>query len=333
MEVHRNPDWLYVDVPMAISWEKRETCTTLGPENCSLRVRVAISDDGIFQIGTLGEDLNEHLLVLAVSQGLNNYHKFGGGMLEPDEVGQPHEFRIDLDERQCLIAAWLRELYVYLDKNDAVSHGPEHNGDLYRCPIRLKNRLPQPITVLQAYLHHQQTTYTGYPPNQRLVDEQINATWSPIAKEPTQQDGAHLEFSFDLKCTPDVPSALHLRAYADNDNASSFKVFGLSLHDLPWQVREGTYASIELDAAAGTCQGNNPLVEEEVVVGTARAILYDQAPTRVELTVDTTWSVSSPFVRYATLGDVQILGAEWSPTGLAERELRPQIWVLPPESD
>jgi hypothetical protein len=172
--------------------------------------------------------------------------------------------------------------------------------------------------------------YAGYPEIRRYRDEAMNAVWSPIARQPDQD--AHLEFAFDLRCETSGPSVLSVAAVTDNDNGSSFKVSGLSLDELPSYRREDAYASITVDAESGVCQGANPIVPDEIVLSRALAVLYDQAPTRVELQVDTTWSVSWPSFRYVTLGEVEVLSSDWSPKGQELREIAPQVWVLPPDT-
>jgi hypothetical protein len=328
--VELHADHLCLELPLTIHWTDDGYNDVLGPEDCSLRLRVAISADGDFQFGTLGDDPREHLLALAGQGGIDNGRRFDGTLLPAELVGEPHFPRVDLDAKQNVLAAWFQQLYARFATSEAASGGPANTAELYTCPIRLRNRFRQSVTVVLAQLCHDQMDYTGYPELRRYRDKAMNAVWSPIAEHPDQD--AHLEFSFDLHSTAGCPSVLAATAVTDNDNGSSFKLFGLSLDNLPSYRRDEEHAWINIDAGAGTCEGGNELVPDRIVIARAWLLLYDQAPTRVELRVDTTWSSSWPYFRYVTLGEVDVLSSDWSPKGQEAGELKPQVWVIPPDT-
>jgi hypothetical protein len=329
MVVERRIDHLCLELPLAICWPEDGYNAVLAPEQCSLRLRVDISAKGDFQLGTLGDEAREHLLALVGPGGIDNGLRFDGTLLPAELVGQPHFSSLDLDDKQNILAAWFQQLYTKFATSGAASGGPANHAELYTCPIRLRNRFRESVTVVQGCLYHEQMDYPNYPELRRYRDEAMNAVWSPIAGLPDQD--AHLESSFDLRCAPGCPSVLTAAAVTDNDNGSAFELFGLSLDELPGFRRDVEHAWINIDAGAGTCEGGNELVPDRVVISRAWLLLYDQAPTRVELHVDTTWSSSWPYFRYVTLGEVEILSSDWSPKGQEARDITPQVWVIPPD--
>lgn len=219
--------WLCWEMPLSIYWDDNSRDSQLGPKDFGLRLRIAVSSDGHFQVGTIGDRAEEHLLVLTEQAGIENYTHFGGRILPIEDFGSPHDACIDTDQRQNLLAAWFADLYRLFRANNLIEGGPSQDAELYACPIRLQNFFSRPITVVQARILHKQFGYDHYQEDHRMCDERRNAVWSPIAGKPDQD--ARLTSAFDMACTPGYPSALLLLASTDIRNTSGFKVSGFDV--------------------------------------------------------------------------------------------------------
>ena len=252
---------------------------------------------GQFQLGTMGDRPEEHLAVLTQPGGIENYEHFRGRRLPESEHGEPHNQHLDTDERQNLLAQWFEDIYISFHDNQLVRNGPADKSGLYDCPIEIRNFFPRPITVVQGRIYHQRFDERYEPQAFPAWETKVNETWSPAAKEPIKN--VDLGFTVTMKCTPDVPSALLLFACTDNRNSSGFQAEGLSLDDGDLDLVEGTHSFLRLDKKNGVCKGSH--TDQCQVL----ALLYGQAPTRIELKAVSDWSVVQPSFRYATLGEVE----------------------------
>ena len=174
MEPAIDDDWLCWDMPLRLRWSPNLSASQLGPDVISLSLRVAVNRKGDFQLGTFGKEPQEHLLVLAVLGGIDNYRTFHNRVLPQELYGTPHDAHIDTDDRQNLLAEFFEDIYGNFVVNNVISNGPASWANIYACPIKLHNVFEDPITVLHARIHHQQFDYSWYPEDQRPIYEKKN---------------------------------------------------------------------------------------------------------------------------------------------------------------
>lgn len=191
--------------------------------------------------------------------------------------------------------------------------------------MKMHNLFAQPIVVVHGRIFHQQFDYAHYPEDYRYCEQTMNKTWSPVAEQPDQD--VALGFAVDLKCSEGAPSVLYLASFSDNPrfgpNSSGFRAFGLTLDGPPRRRSEREWSYVALDKEKGVCEGGNNRI------CAAHAVLYDQAPSRIELSAFSHWSVVNPFFRYATLGKVGIGQVTVTPAPPAGRPIRPHVWTVP----
>ena len=342
--IHRRGDWLYWQVPLSVLWNLRLNAkrdSAIVPPKISLKLRIAISRDGTFQLGTTGESTNEHLWILADPSGFPNYKSFGGSYLSRDRFDKPHDSMLDLDERQTLLGAWFSELYRDLDASRIISNGPKDYADLSRCPMTLRNHMGQKIVVTWGQIFHQKFTGVTYSERARFIQQAKNARWSCV---PNETGDTLVELRLDVYLEHPSSenetrlSALNVATRADRNNASGFRVSGLKFaltdydrFDADPSLTETS--AIEYDPEEGVCTGIH-----HHIAG-ARAVLYDQVPTTIELRATSVWSTVNPSFRYVTLGYQPKISARMSATitdGDEERKHVPAIpiqlpqWVISP---
>ena len=131
-----------------------------------------------------------------------------------------------------------------------------------------------------------------------------------------------------MNCTADAPSVLFANASSDIQNVVYFKLHGLKVDERAYELDENAMATMQVDQQQGVCLGRN----SGESVCSATAILFDQAPTRIELGANSVYSSVYPHVRYVTLGTAEIVNSQWAPRGSARRDITPQVWVVPAES-
>jgi hypothetical protein len=201
--------------------------------------------------------------------------------------------------------------------------------------MSFRHRFARTISVVRARLYHQQFDYSWFREETRSFREAANVRWSPIAQHPTQE--CDLSFGFDLDSTTGYPSALYLRAITDGErtidrgpneyNESTFAAYGIRPIAGEISRRRGENSSVEINVEEGACTGRN------YEVSSAQALLLNQYPTRIELTARSTYSEVWPFCNFATLGEVDIGSCQPLPTGQSLRDIRPDVWVIPPEKN
>ncbi len=326
-------DWVLWEMPLALVWSQayrdhhgtlNTRMSVIGPADVTLKVRYAVSADGVFQIGTVGDRAGEHLSVLASLEGMTNYRGFDKQVFGPNKIGEPRDFFTETNHRQNQLARWFGTAYGELHNNGVVGFGPSDYYELYSCPLEIRNYFSFPITVVTARLMHQQFDFE-FAEQLRYLNETWNKTWSPIAEHPDQV--ADLSIAVNLRAPQGVPSALVLQASNDNGNESRFRVEGLafSMSDqVILQSDPGEDVShVQVFPDEGVCTG---FARD---VGGAFAWLYDEAPTRIELRSHSVESIVTSHWSYVCGGNVKVDSTEVSPTPGGNRKIRPQMWVLP----
>jgi serine/threonine protein kinase len=321
------------EVPLVISAPTIANSAVAFARQGSLWLQVEISREGHFQLGIRGDRPEDLLSLLVLPGSLQNYRDFSAGILDRDLYDVPHDELIDSDAKQTALALQLKQIYTCLWVGQAISRGPSNSAELYSCPMSLRNRFSRPITMVEARIYHQQFDYSWFREEMRDLNEAANARWSPIARRPIQE--CNLSFGFNLECESEMPSAIFLRAQTDGErtvdrgpneyNESAFVVYGLDYKLGELMRRQGENCSVTFDEEKGECRGQN------YEVSSAQALLLNQHPTRIELTARSAYSSVWPSGHFATLGEVRIGACQSLPTGQSLRDIRPDVWVIPPE--
>ena len=343
--VNVSEHWITWEMPLSINWDKGPNKVNgkigirnsgLGPVAFDTKLRFAVSDSGSIQIGSQGDNVNEHLCILAVNSGLSNYQDFKGQTLTTHFPKELHDHIVDVDHRQNLFATWFAEVYAQLSEKGVAKYGPNNRQDLYACPLEILNAFEQGIVVTQGYIHHDQLDYGMIVENRRRIKELANSRWSPIAKNRDQNATLTLTTTFEYEDKL-IASAWFINAVQDNENHTTFEIN--TLDDLP----DSELANFDLFVGDPTEEYSSTLtVSKRKITGeasnvaSAQALLFNQHVSDITLDAETNWSIVKPSFRVVTLGIPPNTNSRFSVSngpnmekaeydlGLAQWELSPQ---------
>ncbi len=344
--LHVEGDWLLWEVPLSTRWDRRLSSTgnsAIVPPQVSLKLRLAVSRKGTIQIGSMGDSVEEHLFILAEQIGFPNYKTFSNGFLPADKIGTPRDSILDLHEPQTLFAWWLADLYHDLENGRIARNGPADYAELYRCPMTIRNYMDKTIVVTQGQIFHQKFIGVEYTDAEKVTQQAKNDRWSPAPDEVDEspmkaQMTVELQYTGSMK--DNLSSLLYVITRNDRHNRSAFRVSGVALELTQYLQIDGDPSKadtsvIGYDAAKGTCSAIS-----RNVAG-ARAILYDQMPTKIELQAHSVWSTVNPSFRFVTFGfrpkaTAQVSAVvhenEEEPREIPPAPMELQQWVIPPSA-
>ena len=289
-----------------------------------LIIKIAVSMDGDFYLGTFNGTANDNLLIFSQKRGVANYYDFQWNWLDQSRYGEPHDVYLDLDARQNYLAFIFAEVYKNHYNKGYIKSGPTDYYELYNCNYSLENHFERPITVIRSFICHQQFDYSWYPEGRRPIEEARNAKWSPIAKNPDQN--ADLSRSFDVKYQNVSDSFVWIHAFSDNSMHSDTTIYGMD--NPPDYSCSGGSGSrtwrVTYDSDAKTYNVHNDNC------AFAELFLNDQLPNKVLIEAYTTWSFLYPDITIAVLGDAITSNHTESPSSGDDNNPAPMIWKIEP---
>jgi len=295
-----------------------------GYSKSPLIIKIAVSEDGTFYLGTFNGTAKDNLLIFSQNRGLTNYYDFSGNLLDKSRYGEPHDVYLDLDARQNLLAYIFGDLYKNLYVNEYIISGPKDYYELYNCEYSLENRFDLPLTVTRSFMYHQQFDYSWYNQKYRPIEEARNAKWSPIANNPNQN--RYLSRSFDIAYQDVGESFVWIQAHTDNGMHSDVTIYGMDIPpDYSCSGGSGSRTwRVTYDSAAEKYNVHNNYC------AAAQLFLNDQLPNKVQMEAYTTWSVSRQSVTIVVLGDIITSNHTESPFPGDDNNPAPMIWKIEP---
>lgn len=257
-------------------------------------VKIAVSKDGLFLLGTFNGTAEDNLVIFAQNRGLTNYRDFMGNLLDKSQYGVPHDVFLDLDARQNILAYIFGEHYKYLYNRGCIWSGPKDYNELYNCDYTLENRFDLPISVIRLYLLHDQRK-DWMNEKYRPIREARNAKWSPSGNKPNPN--SLLSRNFNVNYQSVNGSFVWMQTHADNGLQSEVTIYRM---DKPpdYSCRGGDSRSwqVKYDLYAESYTVHN------VGCAVAELFLCDQPPNRVQMEVYT------PHLQFLPAKDISVHG-------------------------
>jgi len=238
-------------------------------------VKIAVSKDGLFLLGTFDGTADDNLVIFAQNRGLTNYRDFRGNLLDKSQYGVPHDVFLDFDARQNMLAYRFGELYKHLYNKGCIWSGPKDYNELYNCDYTLENRFDLPISVIRLYLLHDQRVDL-WNEKYRPIREARNAKWSPSGNKPNPNYLLSRNFNVDYQNVNG--SFVWMQTHTDNlqsdvtiyrmDKPPDYSCRGGG-DSRSWQVKYDLYAE--------------SYTVHNVGCAVAELFLCDQPPNRVQM--------------------------------------------------
>ena len=262
-------------------------------------VRIAVSKDGLFLLGTFNGTAEDNLVIFAQNRGLTNYRDFMGNLLDKSQYGVPHDVFLDLDARQNILAYIFGEVYKHLYNKGCIWSCPKDYNELYNCDYTLENRFDLPISVIRLYpLLDQRKDWRNE--KYRPIREARNAKWSPSGNKPNQN--YFLSRNFNVNYQNVNGSFVWMQTHTDMNRLQS-EVTIYRMNKPPdyscrgggdsrsWQVKYDLYAesyTVHNDGCA-----------------VAELFLCDQPPNRVQMEVYTPCLQFLPAEKITVPGNIE----------------------------
>ena len=319
----------------SIMWEKRlreylpTRSTYYGIEgalfNNELTIRTVITHAGQIYVGTIGPNAEDHLLIFSTIRSRCNYLTFDG-QISLTSGTTPKNNSLELNAKQNILSWIAGDLYQKLYQAGLLT-GPTNNHEtLYERPHKLTNRFKEKITVICSRIYHQQADYSYYPAAKAVIDNAMNAQWSPIANSRDQD--RDLSRSFELQYSKQTGSYVELYAGTDNNMWSATTAYDSSSPALS----SGSYGGdnyrkwrISFNSSAHDYSVTN------TNSASARLGLAGQYPERIEMKGRTTWSSFSPSVLIAAFGSITTTNCTESPAPGDDGNPPPFSYVVYPD--
>ncbi len=298
-----------------------------GYNKSPLIIKIAVSKDGDFYLGTFNGTADDNLLIFSQTgrgRGIRNYRDFSGNLLDKSVYGKPHDTYLDLDARQNYLAYIFGEKYKNLYNKGYIKHGPKDYYELYNCNYSLENYFDCSITVIRSFICHQQFDYSWYNEKRRPIDEARNAKWSPIANNPDQNRDLSRIFNVDYQNVNE--SFVWIRTYTDNSMHSDITIYAMdSPPDYSCSGGSGGRKwKVTYDPNAKTYNVHNDNC------AAAELFLDNQLPDRVQMEGYTTWSRLEQSITIAALGNITTSNYTESPSPGDDNNPAPMIWIIEP---
>ncbi len=191
-------------------------------------------------------------------------------------LGPLKDFITDDDfVRQNLLGVSVYTLYQKLFKQNSITAGKHLTSKtLYEVPWKLYNNTGRRVTIIRSMIYN---VSSGW-----LYQNETNGKWSPIAKNPRRS--VNLARSFDLSYEDVQEGSIYIHTFTDNGMNGRVKLLGMSSNVKNHSKSSGPYR-IAYDAKQNTYEVYNSNY------GAAGLMLFNEFPSRVELSCRYTWSL------------------------------------------
>jgi len=294
-----------------------------GYSKSPITIKIAVSKDGLFYLGTFNGTAEDNLLIFSQNRGITNYYDFSGNLLDKTRYGEPHDVFLDLDARQNLLAYIFGEIYKEIYNKGYITSGPTDYYELYNCDYLLENRFNHTITVIRSFIYHQQFDYSWYNEKWRPIEEARNAKWSPIAKNPDQDRDLSRSFNVDYQDVSE--SFVWIRTHSDNGMHGDVTIYGMK-NPPDYSCGGGDFRTwrITYDPDAKTYNVHNDNC------AAAELFLSGQLPDKVQMEGHTHWSLFKTSATIAVLGDITTSDHTESPSPGDDNNPVPMVWRISP---